>query len=240
MWIVQLTGDPGDLAALAQSLTSDEIQVSREEEDYILTSTKFDAVREANNVLLKAKDIVAFLNGACRLVLDSVEPVGIGSVYRRREDGTREFHLFAEGGTIHLRASSPTVTLTRADGTTEVMRPADLVNEWAMLAMSESAISDVLRFFGTGKLDWVNLYRIFEIITDDVGGLDPIVGNGWATRSSMRLFKQTANSPGAIGDEARHSVESTQPPPNPMSLSEARALVSAITHAWIRSKAAAP
>lgn len=93
-----------------------------------------------------------------------------------------------------------------------------------------------ISYFSRGTLDWVNLYRIFEIVACDSGGLDAINANAWATKASMKLFKHTANSPGALGLDARHGTETTQPPKQPMTISEARALVNSIVHAWLRSK----
>jgi hypothetical protein len=63
------------------------------------------------------------------------------------------------------------------------------------------------------------------------------VANGWATRAAVRQFKHTANSPGAIGHEARHGVDTGQPPPTPMSLGDAKALVNGIAQRWLRTMA---
>jgi hypothetical protein len=52
----------------------------------------------------------------------------------------------------------------------------------------------------------------------------------------MKLFKHMANSPGALGLNARHGPETTQPPSKPMNISEARLLINSITYAWLRSK----
>lgn len=96
----------------------------------------------------------------------------------------------------------------------------------------------MLRIFADGALDWVKLYRILEIVGLDVGDLDSIAVNGWATKAALRLFKHTANSPAAVGLDARHGAETTAPPKQPMTISEASALISSIVHAWLRSKAA--
>jgi hypothetical protein len=129
------------------------------------------------------------------------------------------------------------VRLTHADGTVEEFHPADPVKQWAGLALKNDAVANVFRIFAVGTLNWINLYRILEIVGSDAGGLDAIVVQGWATKSSMSLFKHTSNSPGALGLDARHGAEATQPPKHPMDVSEARALVNSIVHAWLRSKA---
>lgn len=236
MWAVQLSGDQSDLAALAQSLNGSDVNVSHDGQDYILTSSQFALIDEAEGVHQKAEEIVAVLNGAARLALDTMQAIRVGSVHRRREDGKRELFVFVESATIQLRAFAPTIKLTHANGSVEEFHPADPVKYWVRLASENQAVSNVFRILASGTLEWVNLYRIFEIILLDIGRLDLIAKNGWATKASMNLFKRTANSPGALGLEARHGADKTQPPAHPMPISEARALINSIIHAWLRSK----
>lgn len=236
MWMVQLAGDTSDLASLAQSLTGSDVNVSHDGQDYVLTSDRFASSDEAAAVRQKAEDMIAVLNGASRLALDATQAIRVGAVYRRREDGKRELFFFLEPAVIRFRVIAPTVKVTRADGTVEEFHPADPVKQWSTLALMNDAIANVFRILAGGTLDWVNLYRIFEIIGGDVGRSDSIATNGWATKESMRLFKHTANSPGALGIDARHGAETTQPPTNPMTISEARTLINSIIYAWLRSK----
>jgi hypothetical protein len=79
--------------------------------------------------------------------------------------------------------------------------------------------------FGTQEHSWGSLYCLYEVIEEDVGSIDKIANEGWATKTSIKRFKHTANSPSAIGDAARHGKESTTPPARPMELGEARALI---------------
>lgn len=239
-WTVQLAGDATDLSALAQSLTGADINVSHDGQNYILTSDRFQPSDDAQTIRQNAEQMVELLNGASRLVLDATQSIRVGAVYRHRDDGTREIFAFPEPAVIRFRAISPTVKLTHADGTVEEFHPADPITQWMPVALSDDAVANVLRIVSSGTLDWVNLYRIFEIITADVGGLDAIANNDWATKTSMKLFKHTANSPGALGLDARHGAESTQPPPKPMTISEARSLMNSIVHAWLRIKTGSP
>jgi hypothetical protein len=238
MWVVQLAGNTGDLAALAKSLTGADIHISHDGQDYVLMSDQFAESDEAGAVHRKAEELVAFLNGASRLALDTIQLIRVGAVYRRRDDGKSDTFVFLEPAVSRSSTFAPTVELTYVDGTVEKFHPADPVKEWARLWLKNEKIANVFRILAGGTLDWVSLYRIFEIVRDDVGGLDAIKANGWATKKSMSLFKRTANSPGATGLDSRHGVESTQPPSHPMTISEARALVNSIVHAWLRSNSA--
>ncbi len=235
-WMVQLAGDTSDLSTLAQSFTGTDVNLLHDGQNYVLTSDTFQDVDDANTIRAKAENIVELLNGATRLALDAGQAIRIGAVYRDRLDGTREICAFFEPLVIHCRAIAPTVKGTHADGTVKEFHRADLVRAWSRLALSDNAVGNVLRILGSRTLDWVNLYRIFEIVATDVGGKNSIAANGWATINSMNLFKHTANSPGALGLEARHGALSSQPPPKPMTISEARSLVNSIIVPWLGTK----
>ncbi len=239
-WLVQLGCDPTDLSALAQSLTGPEFSISHDGQQYVLASSHFNAGDDAKTVREKAVQFTTMLSGAARLALDAQQSIQVGAVFRNLPDGKREIFAFLEPGVIRFRAMSPTVKVTHANGTEEVFHPADPIVTWLPAALADKAIADVLALIAGGVLDWVNLYRVFEIVEADTGGIDKIVANDWATKTSMRLFKHTANSPGAIGLDARHGTQSAQPPAAPMSLSEARSLINAIIHAWLRAKTASP
>jgi hypothetical protein len=235
-WFFQLSGDESDLNSLAESFTQSQPSIVLDDGEYFLVIADGTFYEEPRAVLQRAQQLVETINGGARLVLGAREPLRIGRVFRRRPDGKRDFFVFPEPGMFHFRGFAPTITITRSDGTVEVSRPADPITEWTLLAAGDEAASKVLRLVGTLPLDWVNLYKIFEIICSDVGGPDAVASNGWSTKRSISLFRQTANSPGALGFAARHGTESTKPPNKPMTIAEARSLIESIIHQWLRSK----
>lgn len=126
--------------------------------------------------------------------------------------------------------------VTHADGTTTSILPASETPAWVAAALSDPAVGKALRLFGGSDGSWGSLYRILEVIGQDVGSLEQISKLGWAPSAKIKLFKHTANSVAAAGDEARHGAEHTTPPSNPMAVGEARSLVSLILHSWLASK----
>ena len=68
------------------------------------------------------------------------------------------------------------------------------------------------------------LYKVYEII-EHAGGMNAAMKLAGVPRSRTRLFTRTANHPKASGDAARHARSNEQPPTNPMSLDEARAMI---------------
>ena len=65
---------------------------------------------------------------------------------------------------------------------------------------------------------------------------DQMVKNGWTTTKQISRFRHTMNSVAALGDVARHGVEPTTLPTDPMSISGARAFATRLLVQWLSSK----
>src|SRR5204863_350395 len=63
---------------------------------------------------------------------------------------------------------------------------AETIPEWFSLASKDEKVAKALRLWGTGVFDWVNLYRVYEIIETDVG--ERIQLDGWASKTLMSRF----------------------------------------------------
>jgi hypothetical protein len=100
--------------------------------------------------------------------------------------------------------------------------------------MRNPVIAKALRLRNSDDLDWVDLYRLYEVIKSDVGRL--IHQLGWARHDELQRFSHTANSVAATGDKGRHGVERSRPPSKPVSLSDARELIDRILLAWLAYK----
>ena len=237
VWLVSLRGDRSDLEALTKSLNDPQITVSQEGDEFFLTSALLDAQSNAEAVHKEAQNLMLVLNGATRLELHSRQMITIGALHRSRADGKRDTYILAEPATVAWCIIAPTIQLTYPDGTIEKYHPADPVRDWMRVALTDSAVTKVLTIIGSEPSDWINLYRIFEIVEKDCGGLSSIEAARWATKTAIGLFKHTANSPGAIGLAARHGAVHKAPPSKPMTISEARSLINSIAHAWLQSKA---
>jgi hypothetical protein len=233
-WEVQINGDALDLKELSKSLVDDDLRVREQNGQYFLESNRFENLTKSEDVSSLSDDILKVLTGAVRLSLGGRTPLHVANTARVRPDGGRDVFVTVSD-TIHFR-DTISIEITRSDGTKEVIHPAHSVPGWIKLGLTDQNVVKALRLLGTDEHTWVSLYRLFEVIEDDVGGLDKIATSGWATKISIKRFKHTANSPGAVGDASRHGKESTTPPADPMDLSEARALVEVILHNWLRSK----
>ncbi|MCK9987600.1 MAG: hypothetical protein AzoDbin1_04072 [Azoarcus sp.] len=234
-WKVRIVGSNHDLQELARSLCTGNLTLRPDEHgQYYLACSQFASCNTADEVLEISKNVLGLLNGATKLALGGNLDLAESGVLEERPDGKRIFHMHLSD-TIQVHDSISLTVLDSAGNVIEEQKPADPVPIWVGAGLDDETVGKVFRLFGQ-QHDWVGLYRIFEVIEGDVGSVDKISAQGWSTKSQMRLFKHTANSPMATGDVSRHGKETTEPPKNPMLLSEARALIETLIHHWLRTK----
>lgn len=233
-WYVGIIGDNFDLEDLSKSLNSPEFSITKKGEDYILKSTHFNSLEDVDCVRNKANEILYLINGAAKLEFGMRKPLEVARVCRVNDDGKTECSVvFSDSAHARDRVKASLIT---KDGEVQEIFQADPISEFISIGLKDEKVAKVLRLFGNRTNDWVNLYRIYEIIKNDVGGKHKIVEKGWATKKAIKRFTQTANSVGAVGDESRHGVEKTEPPEDPMRPHEAESFIEAIIHNWIKSK----
>jgi hypothetical protein len=216
-WLVRLKGDVFDLQGLLVLFSSPKATVLEEGGNYYLKSTDFNLLTDAGDVLEAAKYILQIVNGAAMLHLENFLVVQVHpSVIGIDQDGKRHQFSFGYG------TGRP------------VLRPAQQparVDSWITQAGQNKNIADALRLFC--EQNWINLYKIYEIVRDDIGGERNMYG--WVTKREIKRFTQTAQSRDAIGDAARHASDKFKPPKGPMSLAEAKSLIKIILLNWLNS-----
>lgn len=227
-WKVRLSGERFDLERLSEVFTNDGLRIVQEQEKFYLLSTDFAPEADAREIDAQANELLLVLNGAARLALRGRTPISNADPERIRDDGGREVFCMVRDGIL-------IGDFVRHD---DDPSPANPVPAWLDLGLSDPSVARALRLYGRWPQDWANLYRIFEIIETDVGP-KTILQQGWATKSAMTNFARTAchPDPTAAGDDARHGATKAQPPPSPMTLSEARALIELLLHRWLDHKA---
>ena len=81
--------------------------------------------------------------------------------------------------------------------------------------------SQVFHFYSQ-PLSWVTLYKIYEIIRDNIREKKIIQ---ILTKNELSRFTGTAQSRGQIGDDARHAAKKFIGHPQPMTIEEANELI---------------
>ncbi len=226
-WEVRIIGDEAQLRMLADAFVGPEWTVTRRGSVFFLAGAALEGLPDARAVRDRAGAPMASISAASMLHLGNSRPLEVGDVIEVGESR----HVTWTPDPVVVRVSVPPVSLsvTHADGSVEVCLPADPVVEAALKADQSEAVERVLRLRNTTDLMWTDLYRILEAIQEDGGPVS-------ASTAEVTRFERTANSRGAVGDLARHGRERTKPPPNPMKLREARALIDRIIRDWLASK----
>lgn len=258
-WKVELRGDALDLSALPGLLRAPTRAVTQEGDQYLLTSTEWDLLQEAEKVYDLALQWLPVITGAIVVYQGRLDtPLGIGHVVHISDDGSEKHFVFVSDSgrgrdAVVLKSNSGLLAhgaVLNPDGTI-VPQGATIVDSWLAVADREDLVAKALRLFSR-EHTWDNLYRVYEVVEEDVmvkegmNSKDTQAPNkvmakmesyGWAKAADIDRFRGTANSVQWLGDDARHGHEPRKaPPPTPMTHAEAGALVRTIVSQWLRSK----
>jgi len=100
------------------------------------------------------------------------------------------------------------------------------ISSFIPLALKDKAVAKVLRLCSK-ELDWANLYRIWEVISEDEGGL---------VNDQIKIFKGSANNSLVSGDSARHGKINVNMLNKTMSLANAQNMIKILVSDWIFRK----
>ncbi len=118
-------------------------------------------------------------------------------------------------------------------GEIERQARASKAAELLRAAMASDDVLEVLRLF-EGEPWGTELGHVHDLIRDDVSG----DLSRFATKAQLTRFNHSINHQDALGLKARHATLKTDPPRDPMTLSQATAFIRDIAEKWIKEKAA--
>jgi hypothetical protein len=106
------------------------------------------------------------------------------------------------------------------------------------LAKHDDDVPDALRVLGQPEpLDWYDIYKAWEIVSNAVGSTEEVVKRGWAADADIDRLTASANHPGISGENARHFRMKATPGSNlTMPINEADALIRRLVANWIESR----
>ena len=138
-WEIRISGDPLDLRMLENACNGPDLTIIKHGDEYLLSSTEFEALNESEKIRKKALEFLEFINGAARLLLDLRRPLEMDALYRRHADGRRDTNIFTEPAETHHGDIAPPITISQIDGSTENYDPADPLPKWIQLASNDNA-----------------------------------------------------------------------------------------------------
>lgn len=227
-----LRGHDFDLQDLANLLPSGDTRVVKDIDGYYLTSVEIEH-RPAGVALHEvALRVLRRVNGLGRARNPKFEPVELAGHYT--DEGRVHAVVVAETARARSRVQAVAV-VTRSEGEIlPTIPPRGPARERVAAARPE--VQEALEIMGQPEvLSWIQLYKVFEIIRDDVKPRS-LADLGWASASEVKAFSGSANRPDVSGADARHARMGGSPPRQQMALDVARDFISRLVASWIDSK----
>ena len=228
---VRLLGERFDLEDLPELFTLPSLRILTEGEDYFLQASSLDSLDDSAAVLKEARNLIRIVNGIMAVRRAGYRPVQVGDQVHDTSDegGVRvSVHL---SDTIVARAKTKVTMTTIGAGGALRTNPDQRPEEHLRRALGSEAVRKVLGLMSEPPLDWVNLYKVLELIEDAEG--TSVAVKGWCSNKARSRFRHTANSAAAAGDLARHATETTRPPQDPMTLQEGRDFIRQLVRHWL-------
>jgi hypothetical protein len=235
-WFVRLVGHTFDLERLAQVFPAGNLAVGCEEGEFRLRYEPFERITDPAAARAEYTRLVGQINALAFIEWgDDYAPVNVGGLGEVVPGGSVRRYGSAQSTT--RTGGSATGQVIGADGEIVSPRPSSLTVRVA-LARADADVADALYFLQRRDPTWGELYKALEIIEADGDG--EITARGWASNNERTRFTRSANHQATAGHDARHARLRTEPPPNPLTLAEARLFMRRILQAWLAGRASAP
>lgn len=227
-----LRGHDFDLRDLVGLLPSGDVRVVKDVDGYYLTSVEIDDRPEGVPFYEVAPWVLRRVNGLARARNPSFEPVELSGHYT--EEGA--VHAVVAAGTVKARARIQAAGIVKGPNGEVVPPPPPEGPDRAQVAASTPAVDEALNIMGQPEaLDWTQLYKVFEIVRDDVKP-QSLSDLGWVWATDITAFTGSANRPDVSGVRARHARMGGAPPRQQLSEEVARGFISRLVTSWIDSK----
>ena len=224
-----LDGHPYDLEDLAELLPTGDTRVVKEGDDYYLTSLRIDNRAEDVPFYAVAPSVLQQVNGLARAMRDGFRPVRLTGRYT---EGDRR-HVVVSAGVAEARSRAYAAAIVAGRPGEPAPQGRPLGPMSLTVAGSNNDVEEVLDIMGRAETpNWRDLYKVYEII-EHTGTLSSAMNSAAVSQNRMSLFMRTANHEKASGRDARHSRSKQDPPKNPMTIEEARRLISALIRTWV-------
>lgn len=238
-WLVQLKGHVADLEAIQGLFDSPELRVVEADGEYHMKGSVLDQFTTDDDVYSFATTILPSLNGAARLSDSGYRNIELTGVVTLREAANATPRRFIRASAVSkCRVTDKAVGVV--DGGGEISRYPTEAENWLSKVETKPEIATALHLFAHAN-DWGGFYLVLDYIQQDVGGEKVLPQQTWITwgeAGEIKRFTGTANNFRTLGIAARHAKPKWEPPANPMTLDEAKALVQRIMIKWLRSKMA--
>lgn len=238
-WQVRVLGDRNDLWFLARELAYELTRIAPDEFEpgqYVIVSNQFASSIQPEIIAVLGQEIAERLTGLLRCTDGSMTPLITGATYRVRMDGEREVFAPTKLVAHKFRPNNATPVITKSIGSVIGARPT-AVQLLSRLIESDSTVARTMHYCGGSDAQcWTGLADIREAIENDVGGLNRLQKNGWASNDELERFQMSASRFGIRETRALREWEQPRLLSNAMTLSEAKQHMERLLREWLGSK----
>jgi hypothetical protein len=232
-WKAWLEGHEFDLKSLVEVFREGEPLVAKDGSEGFYVQSQVLEGLDGTPDFDAAPTLVRRMNGIGRAVDSSFRPVRLVGRYTS-PDGKVSHVVSADTAEARFSGTATAVVA----GADPVPAPPPKGPRYAKVAEEDADVADVLRILGQADpLDWYDLYKVWEILEQAVGGWKQVENQGWVTKPAINRFTASADHPGLSGDAARHARVKGNSPRSAlrMPLSEADAMMRRLAASWIES-----
>lgn len=222
-WAVRLAGDKSVMSALARVYPGPDPQVRQGDRgDYFLSSPDFLRFPDALDVMNAAAPLLATMCGLLNLCGNYVGEVWAENAEWIDAEGRRG----GIGASVRMRANvvgAKDLARLEQRVTPEARTRATLLHS---LAPHNPTLRTLLEVAGWHRLSWGDLYLLYELLTEALGGPKRLAEFGGVSKADLDRFRRTANT-------YRHATTVAHISFRRMSIHEAILLIRGLACSWI-------
>lgn len=220
-YAASLNGLPHVLESIAPCLRGAAARVQRIGTEWVLESSELQTCGTPDEAFVVADSLLSRIHSIFTVYLSLFTPLEIGSIIcfddtgklvRRRVRARQDINVYSSAGVHELS----TLVGPESLGTTILARTA-----------SDPAVAEALGLVQGRPLTWSQVYDVVEFL----GGAAEIERNGFASRTTTRRVRRTANHHRHLGRQKANSL-----PPTPPSLAEAQAFAVDLLKKWLATR----
>lgn len=217
---VKLIGQEIDFKKASEYFKTDQFSITKFEDQYFICSHQFNNTKDTNLISEIANCFLEKINGILRLKFQGFNAIALDSLFVFEDE-----HGISKIASMRATLSGRGDLTAIANSTDEEIgnqnkQTEDLINN--------SIATEVFHFYSQ-PTSWINLYKIYEIIRDDIGDKEIIK---ILSKNELSRFTGTAQSREQIGDDARHAAKKFIGHPQPMTIKEANELIKKLILEW--------
>jgi hypothetical protein len=230
-WLLEITSDANlDMDAFRKAIQFPGIETFSQLTRTFVRTDRVQHLSHPGEVKEIGEELLEVLNGIVRVECPYYRGIKLKGLIRVFQDGTsqgivdKSFEVYGLNEIKSFREY-----IGSATSHAEAMDA---------LANSDGNVREALRVFSLRDDPFMNLYKVFEIIREDLGAIDAITHHLGISKARIKHFTGTANHSESIGRQSRHARSNGVPVKMPMPPSDARELLRSMMCGWIMPKLA--